>query len=544
MIDPPDQPTGGAAELPRSRTDAERRPAHRAMNQHQSDRARPRSTWTSFAVGGAALAALAWTHGLAAAAPAPASFAQENEKDLKAEFDKRFEAAKSDVAKLWELYDWCEAFGLQKYHKRVVNAVLKLDENDRRAHETLGHEEYDGKWWDDPKKLEKHRLEKEKVEAEAKGWVIYKGRYVDPKDIPFIERGLVKDESGKWIDKEVQEKLAAGFVRQDLEWIAPDQKENIDKGLWKCGEQWLELDAANTYHALAGREWRIPYGDDLVIRTTLPRATADEIAKDLQRAARDTERFFGRPAYNVHVFLLRSLDQFNEFSGGGVTGAPGADILGWSAVRGAFLADGNYDVRTRKLDAIGVGLWDLDDANGPRFGRHFSRFAYGIAAVEAIDNSPDARKKMETAGMTDATVNAFYGEKFLPPLLRFGFASYCDRYFLDHQAGSGGDTQWARKWSVQNITSLGGLDPIARLIPFQFDNSTEQGAGETTKLLNQAGLVVSFILDGKCEPVVTAHTAFKAAVVSGDTKAIKSAADELLDAVRKNEPAYRRWAES
>lgn len=513
------------------------------MNQHFSDRVRPRSTWISIAAGSAALAALAWPHGLAAAAPASAPLAQDNEKDLKAEFDKRFEAAKADIVQLWELYDWCEAYGLQKYHKRVLNAVLKLDENDRRAHEALGHEEYDGKWWDDPKKLEKYRLEKEKTEAEAKGYVIYKGRYVDPKDIPFLERGLVKDENGAWIDKEVQEKLAAGFVRQDLEWIAPDQKENIDKGLWKCGDQWLSLDAANTFHEFLGREWRIPYGEDLVIRTTLPRATADEIAKDLQRAARDTERFFGRRAYNVHVLLLRSLDQFNEFAGGGGNG-PGADLLGWSAVRGAFLADGNYDLKTRKLDTVGVGMWDLADANGPRFGRHFARFAYGIAAVESLDSSPDARKKMETAGLTDATLGAYFDEKVLPPILRYGFASYCDRYFLDQQAGAGGDSQWARKWSVENITSQGGLDPLARVLTFQFDNSTEQGAKDTTKLLNQAGLVVSFILDGKCEPVVTAHDAFKAAVVSGDVKAIKAAANGLLDALRKNEPAYRRWAES
>jgi hypothetical protein len=160
------------------------------MNQDYRDRVCSRSNWTFFAAGSAALVALAWPLGLATAAPAHVALVQDNEKDLKAEFDKRFEAAKSDIVKLWELYDWCEAYSLQKYHKRVLNAVLKLDENDRRAHEALGHEEYDGKWWDDPKKLEKYRLEKEKDEAEAKGYVIYKGRYVDPKDIPFLERRL------------------------------------------------------------------------------------------------------------------------------------------------------------------------------------------------------------------------------------------------------------------------------------------------------------------------------------------------------------------
>jgi len=510
------------------------------------DRAPSASPWTvlvaagtAFVLGGAAVPAVAAT-----TAPTPHILVQDEEKDLKAEFDKRYDAAKGDVAKLWELYDWCEAYSLQKYHQRVLKAIVKVDENERRARELLGHEFYDGTWWDDPKKLEKHRLAKEKADAEAKGYVVYKGRYVDPKDIPFLERGLVKDEAGNWIDKEVQEKLAAGFVRQDLEWISPEEKENIEKGLWKCGGQWLTLEKADAYHAELGREWRIPYGDDLVIRTTLPRATADEIAKDLQRAARDTERFFGRPAYGVHVLILRSLDQFNTFAGGGGAGGPGADLLGWSSVRGAFFADGVYDSRTRRFDGLGAAMWDLGDTNGARYGRHFARFAYGISAVESLDSSPEARTRMESAGLNDATINAFYAEKFLPPILRFGFASYCDRYFLDATAGAGADTQWARKWSVQNLTAKGGLEPLARVLAFQFDNSSETAAAQTSNLLNQAGLVVSFILDGRCEPVVAAHTAFKTAMASGDRKAIDAAIKGLLDAVRQNEPAYRRWAES
>jgi hypothetical protein len=470
---------------------------------------------------------------------------QEDEKDLKKEFDRLYGEAKGDVAKLLELYDWCEAYGQQKYQKRVLNAVLKLDDENARAHELLGHEFYDGKWWDDAKKLAKHRIEKERADAEAKGFVEYKGRWVDPADIPFLERGFVKDDEGNWIDPEVKQKLDEGWVRQDLEWIAPDQAENIAKGLWKCGEKWLSLADADEYHSQTGREWRIPYDDLLVIRTTLPRATADEIAKDLLRASRDVERFFGRQAFAVELMLFRSQDQYNTFAGG-LGGQGGTDAFGWSSVRGAFFADLNWLPREQSYEPMGAGLWDLDDENGASFGRHFSRFAYGISAVESLDSSPDARERIAKSGINNATINAFYQEKKLPPVLRFGFASYLDRYFLESTARAGTDAHWARKWSMQNLTNDGGLDPLARVLAMPGEPSLddERAAAETSKLLNQSGLVVSFILDGGCEPVVTAHAAFKEAFKGGDKNSIDRATLDLLDSVRKNEPAYRRWAES
>ncbi|MEZ5977503.1 MAG: hypothetical protein R3F34_04720 [Planctomycetota bacterium] len=484
-------------------------------------------------------------NGSAATIPAPEASSvapdqddKEKEKQREDEFDRLYKDARGDSAKLWELYDWCEAYGMQKKHSRVLNAILKADENDRRAHELLGHEFYDGKWWDDLKKLEKYRLKKEEADAKEKGWVKYKGRWVDPKDIPYLERGLVKDEDGNWVDKEALEKEAAGWVKQDLEWISPEEKANVDKGLWKCGNSWLSLDDANTYHSELGREWRIPIGD-FAIRSTLPRATVLEIGKDLQRAERDVERFFGRSPAGFHLLIVSSTDQYNGF-------AASADSTGASGIRGAFFADLLVDGRSGQFDGLGTALWDLGDENGPKFGRHFARYAFGISAVEALDSSPDARDAIaQQRGIDERLLGKYYAEKMLPPVLRFGFASYCDRYFVDSTAGAGGDAHWARKWSVQNIMSKGGLDPLARVLTYGFEGATDQASADAAgQLLNQAGLVVSFVLDGKCEDVDKAHAAFKEAFASGDADAIQKASKGLLDAIRKNETAYRRWAES
>jgi len=525
------------------------------MHSHESlDHLRPslrpspnRSVRPLLGLGAAALTATALVTGLASwsspvGGPLDRAAAVASQDDKKKEFDDLYDAAKGDVEKLWELYDWCEGYGMQKYHKRVLNAILREDEENRKAHELLGHEYYDGKWWDDPDELAEYRIEKEREEAEAKGWVQYKGRWVDPADIPFLERGLVKDDEGNWVDPEVQKKLAEGWVRQDLEWIPPAEVENVEKGLWKCGEKWLSLEDANTYHSQLGREWRIPYDEGFVIRTTLPRATADTIAEDLRRAARDVERFFGRRAHDVHLLLVDSQDVYNEFAGG-LSGSMGTDATGWSSVRGAYFADANWVAREQTYDPIGVGLWDLGSEHGASFGRHYSRYAYGIAAAESFDSSPEARERIAKSGVNDGTLNAFYREKKLPPVLRFGFASYVDRYFVETTSR---DPHWARRWSVQNLTAQGGLEPLTRVLAMELTPRLDDEAAATQagKVLNQAGLVVSFILDADCAPVKEAHAAFKAAMLSGDAKAVERTSKALIDAVRENEGALRRWAES
>lgn len=519
---------------------------HDAHHDERTPSARSIPRLTAALVPTALVAGLAgWcAGGIALAAPpsdsGAAAVRQDDEKDRKKQFDELYKDAKGDVEKLWELYDWCEAYGMQKYHKRVLNAILREDEENAKAHEILGHEFYDGKWWEDLDELAEYREKKEAEEAKEKGLVKYEGQWVHPEDIPYLERGLVKDEDGNWVDPQVQEKLAEGWVRQDLEWIPPAEAENVEKGLWKCGDSWLSLEDANTYHSQLGREWRIPYDAGFVIRTTLPRATADQIAEDLRRAARDVERFFGRRAHGVEILVLDSQDAYNQLAGG-LGGGLGADALGWSSVRGAFFADANWDAREQSFDPVGVALWDLGSDNGAAFGRHLTRFAYGVAAVDRLDSSPEARERIAKSGVNEGTLNAFYQEKKLPPVLRFGFASYLDRYFLDTTTR---DPHWARRWSVQNLR--GGLEPLSRVLgmPLAPSLDDEASAEMTGNVLNQAGLVVSFILDADCEPVKAAHEAFKRAFLSANEKEIEKATRALIDAVRANEAALRRWSES
>ena len=96
-------------------------------------------------------------------------------------------------------------------------------------------------------------------------------------DAPFVRLGWQKDDRGNWQHplarlrrQKDQEMLAKSCQLQDLEWVLPAEFEQWKQGLWKCGEQWLDTAAANTYHADANQPWYVA-SEHFVISTTVDR---------------------------------------------------------------------------------------------------------------------------------------------------------------------------------------------------------------------------------------------------------------------------------
>src|SRR5690349_4515038 len=119
--------------------------------------------------------------------------AQDPAANPKAEYEKRKKEAEGSVEKLWKLYDWCEASGLKNESRSTLRSILKLDPDEKQAHELLGHVFFDGKWFDSDKKVDEYKKKQLEAEAKASGKVVYKGALVDPADVPFLEKGMTKD---------------------------------------------------------------------------------------------------------------------------------------------------------------------------------------------------------------------------------------------------------------------------------------------------------------------------------------------------------------
>jgi hypothetical protein len=76
--------------------------------------------------------------------------------------------------------------------------------------------------------------------------VVFDDRLVAPEDLPFLQAGMVKGDDGTWMSQEDHEKSELGWVRQDLEWVPPDEAGKIAEGLYRCGDDWLSLEDARS----------------------------------------------------------------------------------------------------------------------------------------------------------------------------------------------------------------------------------------------------------------------------------------------------------
>ncbi len=185
---------------------------------------------------------------------------------------------------------------------------------------------------------------------------------------------------------------------------------------------------------------------------------------------------------------------------------------------------------------MGVTYWDALAPNGDDYGMHAARLALGLSYVEALDPSPKAVKKALGGGPRDGYHEAYQAEKLLPAWLRYGGAVYAQRYFEDETVGEGGDPWWARTWSLDNLRQRGGLRPLADVLAFRVEPDDRD---DGLRLLLEAGLLVSFVVDGECAPVAAAHAELKRSLASGSAR--KAQVETLTAALVANESALRAY---
>lgn len=462
--------------------------------------------------------------------PHPAAFPQE--ADRKAEYETKRAEAEGNAEKLWELYEWCESYGLSREGRSVLRSIIEVDDA-RKAHELLGEIEYDGQWFASQAKVEAYKRKQLEAEAEASGMVVFEDRLVAPEDLPFLQAGMVKGDDGSWMSQEDHEKSELGWIRQDLEWVPPDEAGKIAEGLYRCGDEWLSLEDANAYHSDLGNWWRLS-NDHYVVFSTATREVAERAMWEIERVYPDFERAYGRkPDVKPMILVLNSFAQYNEFAGNQNVNV---ELRGFSSLHGAFLAEIWPVPYSRGLKAAGVCYWDQSNPGDDAFGRTFARHAAGQAYAEALD--PPSMQMMAGLAQGQGSPDAYWNEKQLPHWFRYGVATYGERYFIDENTPEDEGGPFAlREWSIGNIARQGGLDPLERI--FEFGLSLDDVSG-SSKLINEAGLLVAFVLDGDCKPVQAKHLAFKDAFAKGE--GVEKAAEALEQAIIENEAQLRTFA--
>ncbi|MEM1450899.1 MAG: hypothetical protein AAF957_02735 [Planctomycetota bacterium] len=408
------------------------------------------------------------------------------------DYKKLLKDAGKDPEKLWSLYEWSlEDEERKKYRKRILNKIVKVAPDHRQAREALGHVEFEGKWF----KTERERDKYVSKIAEERGYVKYDGKWVDPADVAYLERGWEKDEYGNWFDPVAKKRLAEGWKQQDLVWVEPGEVENIDKGLWKCGDKWLPLEQADDWHAEYDSPWVIPT-TRAVIWSTANRETAMKAAKEAENAYFDMRKVFGFGGeVSVPFMLLRNQTDYLQFMDGSEDyDLPQLDPLAMSAFNRASFADLWFDFDEEAYRGMGVTYWDADDPNGDLFGKYDARFAYGLSFVESIDPTPQAADDVLREGeVSPEFAQVRIEDQKLPRWFRWGAACYASRWFVDNTIKKGGDPYYARAWSASNLNKEGGLLSFDDVFEFEASGGNEN----TYRMILQAGLLVAFLVDGK-----------------------------------------------
>lgn len=468
-----------------------------------------------------------------------------------AELDAKIAAAGKDVAKLLELAATCSTSAQEESAKKVYRKVLELDANNEVAHKALRHQLYDKKWFESFAELSKYKRE-EAARMKSKGLARYKDDWVPEGDVPFLNMGWTKDEQGAWInpfvvarEKQVAEWKAAGYAfrADDNSWIAPDDTAKWTALLWKCGDEWLDMAKANEYHSSVEHTWELA-GEHFIVSTTCDWEGGNLARWHADKTWAELVRIFGvEPKSKLEFVVLNSLDQYNQVAGNKPV-FPEAE--GYSSLHGAYFADLFFDTEAKPPQFLGCGVsyWDRKDPKAGSWGPLWLRWAAAQSFVEAIDPSwMSVSERIASTGADDGTafVAAFWNEKKIPRWLRYGAASYVERFMPDPTVAAGADGWGLRSFAFGEIKKSGGLHKLDDVFAFALDIKDVPGS---SRLYHEAGLLVSYLLDGSAgdKELAAKHAAFKDALKSGSKADVTAAVTALQKTLGKHERDIKKFA--
>ncbi len=466
------------------------------------------------------------------------------------EFDAKIAAAGKDVAKLLELAASYLGGPQANLADKVYKKVLEIDANNEVAHKALHHQFYDKKWFASFAELAKYKRE-ESAKMKGKGLAKYKDEWLPAADVPFMKMGWTKDDKGVWINpvevaeqKKAAEEKSEGkkFRPDDNSWIAPADFEKWRAIQWKCGEEWVDTEKANEFHSKLEQSWELDGEHFETWATTdweganLARWHADKIYPELVR-------IFGiEPAKKPHFFVLNSLQQYNQAAG---SQPVLIESEGISSLHGAYFADAFFARGVAPIQFLGCGVsyWDRKDSKISGWGPYWLRWAAAQSFVEAIDPSWSAVGDFigsEGRGDLAAYSTAFWGEKKIPRWLRYGAASYVERFAKNPAPTEGSDPWEWRNFAFAEVKKSGGLRKLEDVFAYKLDVQDIEGS---SRLYHEAGLVVAYLLDGADgeKDVAKDFSAFKAALKAGVKADVVTAATALQKTLAKHEKDIKKF---
>lgn len=245
----------------------------------------------------------------------------EEKSTPKEEYKKRLEALKpTDAEGFYQLGLWCRSEKLVREANEAFEKAILIDPEHEGAHLALGHVKHEGLWVT-PKQKEQIEEQKEAEDYRAKGMVKYKGEWVLESDLEKIKQGYVRWEdpaSGKveWVSPEDKAKLDKGLVKYQGNWYSKEEAEALEKGLFKIEGNYIDKDAANEYHSTWEKAWELE-SEHYRIVTNRDYDYTMQVLEKAEKAYAAMKDFFGDEpdlkGKKLNIYMFKTPDEYNQF---------------------------------------------------------------------------------------------------------------------------------------------------------------------------------------------------------------------------------------
>jgi hypothetical protein len=412
---------------------------------------------------------------------------------LKGELQKKETAAKKDPEQLLAVAKWASENSLADDAKRIYQAILKIQPDNKGANEGLGNELVEGKWM--PAK-EAAALRKQAIATEnaAKGLVEVGGVWVEKDKVDDAKRGIYHFENDV-VTKEEIVALQSGKVRhpETGELIDAKDAEKAKSDLFLVNGKWVDRKEADTFHSDFKRPWIIRTGKGMFV-STLSRDNIQKLERFVDRGIEEVMPLFGNkvltPAHRPVVIVAATRSEYTDF---GQPFGDGTDACG------TYLMREEAKMKLPYLGEVRPGICVNDKDWGSRYIRHAAALAYANGCAE------------------EAGVD-------LPLWFLHAVGSYTSRFETDSDAGFLGRGRTAR--------NLKGFFA-------SFAISGDMESKDIATNIYLAGLMLSYAVkggDAKCTEAMQAVTAILAGTAKGNfAKALTALQQDLIASEAKVE---------
>lgn len=234
-------------------------------------------------------------------------------KQRLAEIDPR------DAEAHYQLGLWCKSNKLNREATRSFKKAITLEPQHEGAHKALGHVQVGDVWMSKADAKRAADVAKSN-EMREKGLVQYKGDWVKPEDIEYIEKGYVKYEpeggEAQWVSKDDLKKLEKGLVKYDGRWVSKEDADNLAKGLFKVNGNYVPKEEANKFHSEWENAWELP-SEHYMLVTNKDYDYAIDVLDKAEKTYAELAKFFGDEPQlygdKLYIYMFSSIEEYNQF---------------------------------------------------------------------------------------------------------------------------------------------------------------------------------------------------------------------------------------